>query len=78
MTKEQKQLVREGRRTAQAIYARCFNCMSADKDENDAMTKVAGFIDRMCDEIEGCDSDKSFKEHFIVSMGGECWWSKEN
>ena len=78
MTKEQKQLVIEGRRTAQELYARSFNCISADKEENYAMTKVAGFIDKMCDEIEGCDSDKSFKEHFIVLMGGECWWSKIN
>lgn len=77
MTKEQKELVREGRMTAQMLYARNLNCVSANKEENDAMTAVAGFIDRMCDELEGCDSSKSFFEHFTVLAGGKCWWSED-
>jgi len=76
MTTEQTRLVRSGRRLAQSMYARNLNCVSNDIEHNRMITELANIIDKLCDDIEGCDSEKSFVEHFSVLAGRECWWSK--
>lgn len=76
MTEEQRKLVKSGRLQAQRLYSQNLNCVYADEERNKFIAELAYVIDKLCDDLEGCDSEKSFMEHFAVLLGGECWWSK--